>query len=157
MAIGVNWGEVWAPVWKAVWTQSPPVPPTPDPTPTVTPAGSSRKRRYVVAIDGQDFIVSSQAEAISLLQRARAIAEQQAEKLADTAVRKLKRKRKVPKVALPAPAVTVPAEFRADLAPLIADIERLYRQAAVAAEIRLRLAQLQNEEDDDEESILLAI
>lgn len=155
MAIGINWAEVWAPVWKAVWTQSPPIPPTPDPVTGQTPAGSSRKRRYFLEIDGQHFAVANAAEAEQLLNQARALAERQVEKLADKAVRKLKRKRKIPKVAIPAPVIAAPSDLRAELAPIIADIERLYRRAAEAAEIRLHLAKLQAEEDDDEDILLL--
>src|SRR6185503_586990 len=111
MAIGVNWAEVWSPVWKAVWTQSPPEQP-PDDTPTVTPAGSSRRRRYYVAIDGQDFPVASEAEAVSLLQRARAIAERQAEVKATSVERRLKKRADVPAVALKTPAISVAPELR---------------------------------------------
>jgi hypothetical protein len=160
MAIGINWAEVWVPVWKAVWAQSPPIPPTPDPVTGQTPAGSNRKRRYFLEIDGQHFAVANAAEAEQLLQQARALAERQVEKLADTAVKKLKRKTTVPVVEIPAPAVAVSSDLRAELAPIIADIERLYRQAAVTAEIRLRIAlndRRQRALDDDDEDVLLLI
>lgn len=79
MAIGANWAEIWAPVWKQVWTQTP-VEPEPEPEATQKPAGRPRRRRYVVEIDGQDFEVSSPAEARTLLDRAKAITEAAIEK-----------------------------------------------------------------------------
>lgn len=130
-------------------------PPEPEPTPTVTPAGKARKRRYYVEIDGQQFLVDSEPEARQLLEHARALAERQAEQLADKAVRKLTRKRKVPRVRIDAPVVKASPEL--DLSPLIADINRLYRQAAVNAELRLRLAQLEREEQDEEDELLLLL
>jgi hypothetical protein len=157
VAIGVNWAEIWAPVWGAVWTQVPPEPPEPEPEVAQTPAGISRKRRLYVEIDGQQFPVESVAEATELLQRARALAEKQADERAVVATKKLKRKRVVPKVRIAAPVITVSPEIAVDVSPLIADIERLYRQAAETAELRLLLARQMREEDEDEAELLLLI
>jgi hypothetical protein len=157
VAIGVNWAEIWAPVWGAVWTQVPPEPPEPEPEVAQTPAGISRKRRLYVEIDGQQFPVESVAEATELLQRARALAEKQADERAVVATKKLKRKRVVPKVRIAAPVITVSPEIAVDVSPLIVDIERLYRQAAETAELRLLLARQMREEDEDEAELLLLI
>lgn len=124
-----------------------------------TGAGASqrKRRRYYVEIDGQAFPVADAAEASQLLQRARAIAERQAEAQSEKAVKVLTRKRKVPRVRIDAPVVATSPELKDDLAPLIADIQRLYAQAAVNAELRLRLAQIEKNEQDDEDDLLLLL
>jgi hypothetical protein len=91
VAIGVNWAEIWAPVWGAVWTQVPPEPPEPEPEVAQTPAGISRKRRLYVEIDGQQFAVANASEAVDLLQRARELAERQAEEKSERATKQLKK------------------------------------------------------------------
>jgi hypothetical protein len=123
--------------------------------------GHKKPRRYYVEIDGQHFPVSSAAEAQQLLQHARALAERQAEQHTERAVKKLSSKRKVPRVRIDPPAVTASPELQQDLSPLIADINRLYAQAAMNAEIRLRLAQIakaeQDADDDEEDDLLLLL
>lgn len=156
MAIGVNWKEIWDPVWKAVWTQTP-APPTPTPAvSTPTPAGSRRKR-YFVQIDGQDFDVDSSEQAVQVLQRARALAEHQAEQKAERATKLLKRKKVVPKVRIATPDIQVSPDIKAQVAPLIADITRLYEKAAVNAELRLLLIKQMRDDDDDEDDLLLLL
>ena len=132
--------------------------PTPTPVDAApTPAGSSnRRRKYVVAIDGQDFIVGSVDEAMQLLQQARALAERQVEAKAERVERRLKKRAVVPVVALPAPVISVPAELKDDLASLVADIQRLYVKASMEMEMRLLLVRQQLDEDDDEDVILLS-
>jgi hypothetical protein len=132
----------------------------PTPTPvdaTPTPAGKSKHRRkFYVEIDGQRFDVASVAEATELLQRARAIAERQAEEKSARATKVLRRKKVVPKVEIPAPQIKASPEVRAEIAPLIRDIERLYAKAEVEAELRLLLLkQMRDEDEDDEEALLL--
>lgn len=153
MAIGANWKEIWGPVWGQVWTQTAPEP-QPEPEVTApTPAGKSR-RRHFVEIDRQLFEVASVSEAVELLNRARAIAERQAEEKAKKAERALKRKPKVPAVKIQVPEIRVAPAIQADVAPLIADIERLYRKAAMETELRLLLAK-QLEDDEEEELLFL--
>jgi len=133
--------------------------PTPTPAATTpTPAGSSSrtKRRYLVQIDGQDFPVASEAQAIALLQQARALAERQAEAKTKSVERRLRKRAEVPAVALKAPDIVVPFEFSAATAPLIADIERLYQRASMEMELRLLLEKQRQAEDDDEEVLLLS-
>jgi hypothetical protein len=131
--------------------------PTPVPaTTTPTPAGKSRqRRRYFVEIDGQRFDVASVAEAAELLQRARAIAERQAEEKSERVTKVLRRKRQVPKVRIAQPEIVVSPALKADVAPLIADIERLYRRAEVEAELRLLLLRSMAEDDDEDDVLLL--
>jgi hypothetical protein len=157
VAIGVNWAEVWAPVWKAVWTQEPPEPPDPEPEQLAqTPAGKA-SRRYFVEIDGQHFNVDSAQQAVELLQRARAIAEHQAEQKSERVTKQLKRKPVVPKVKIAAPDILVSPAIKAQVAPLIADITRLYDKAALNAEMRLLMFKAMRDEDDDEEDVLLLL
>jgi hypothetical protein len=132
--------------------------PEPEPEASgVTPAGSNRRRRrYYVEVDGQSFPVSSRAEAEQILQRARALAERDAESQGDAAVKKLAKKAAVPVVDIPPPVLKVSPEL--DLGPLVADIERLYKRAAENAELRLRMAlaiRAQEQEDEDELLLLL--
>jgi hypothetical protein len=130
--------------------------PTPSPAPPLAAHGSRKRRRHYVEIDGQTFPVEDAAEAVELLQRARAIAERQAEERGAKAVRALRRKPQVPKVRIAQPAISASPEIRAEVAPLIADISRLYDRAAELAEIRLLLAR-QIADDDDEDDVLLLI
>lgn len=111
------------------------------------------RHRYFIEIDGQHFPVDSEAEARELLERARAIAERQAEAKASVAVKRLKSKTRVPVVRVQPPVITASPELH--LAPLIADIRRLYDTAAEIAELRLLLARQQAMDDDDEDVLLL--
>jgi hypothetical protein len=123
-----------------------------------TPAGKPRKRRrYVVEIDGQEFLVESVQEATELLQRARSIAERQAEEKSERATKVLRKKAKVPEVRIAAPEIKVSPELRAELAPIVDDIRRLYRRAAEIAELRLLLLKEMRQEDDDEDDVLLLL
>lgn len=124
---------------------------------TVVPAGSNRKRgpRYYVDIDGQSFPVTSQAEALTLLQRARALAEREAEAQAEVVERKVakvvRRTGTVPKVRVKAPEISASPEL--DVSAIVRDIERLYAKAAELAELRLLMRKQMDE--DDEELLLL--
>lgn len=129
---------------------------TAPPATTVVPAG--KRRRYYVEIDGQDFPVDSAAQAVELLQRARAIAEHQAESKASVAEKRLRHKPSVPTVKLAPPVITASPALEAEIAPLVADIERLYARAAETAELRLlMLKQLEAEAEDDDDDVLLLI
>jgi hypothetical protein len=143
--------------WKGTaWAT---VPPEPQPEPeqqTQTPAGRSR-RRYFVEIDGQHFNVDNAQQAVELLQRARAIAEHQAEQKSERVTKQLKRKPVVPKVKIAAPDIRVSPAIKAQVAPLIADITRLYDKAALNAEMRLLMFKAMRDEDDDEEDVLLLL
>lgn len=134
---------------------------TPLPTPTVyqTPAGSSRKnkgpRRYFVEIDGQTFMADTRQQAQAILERARKLAEDDAEKQADQKVSKRKAKGVIPEVLADVPEVSVSPELAQDFAPIIAEIRKLYEQAAQTAEIRARMEQIARNEEEDELILLL--
>lgn len=136
--------------------------PTPSPAVTTpTPAGVSRQKRnerYYVEIDGQQFFVKSAEDARQLLDQARALAERQAEEKSERTTKVLTRKARkgiVPKVEIKAPDIRVSPELRADLVPVIDDIQRLYRQAAELAEMRLLMLKAQM--DEEEEDLLLLL
>jgi hypothetical protein len=129
--------------------------PSPSPAPaTPTPAGSSRRKLKYVEIDGQQFIVNSENEAVEILRHARALAERQTEERVERVTTALARKTKVPKVNIDPPQISVSTDIAAVTAPLIADIERLYRNAATTAELRLLLAK---QMEDDEDDLLLLL
>lgn len=133
---------------------TPPVDVPASPTPAGRPRRTQRQR-LLVQIDGEDFEVGSQTEAEQLLQRARAIAERQAEKRAAVAegnvARIAKRTGVVQPVKVVAPQIIVSPEL--ELSPLIAEIQRLYEKAGEIAELRLLLAKQMA--DEDEELLLL--
>ncbi len=119
-------------------------------------AGKSRhKRRYYVEIDGQHFPVNSADEARQLLDQARALAEKKASRKANRVVKKLKAKETVPEIKFETPVISASPEIAADVAPAIADIERLYKQAAATAELRLLMLKKMQDDDDEDELLLL--
>jgi hypothetical protein len=125
-----------------------------------TPAGRARRvRRYILEIDGQEFVVHSAAEAQALLERARALASEAAQALAErSAGRAILRARvvgKAPQIELRPPTVTGPPELSAEVLAARAAIEQIYRDAAMLAEIRLLMAYMA--ERDEEEVLLLAM
>jgi hypothetical protein len=159
VSIGVNWAAIWAPVWKAVWTQSPPAP-TPTPSPP-TPSGGKAKRgrgirRYTIRIESQVFEADTEAQAIAILEQAKALAELAAERKADeVVVRALPRATSlgaVKPIQLKAPTVQASRELTSAVADAQAAIDRAYANASALAELRLLLALA---EDEDEEELLL--
>jgi hypothetical protein len=120
------------------------------------PAGKSRRKvsRQYVEIDGQPFEVRSAQEAVELLNRARALAERESEVTARDAAKKVSRETKITPVKVEAPQIKAPVEMRDELAPIIADIQRLYAKAAETAELRM-LLQRQLDAEEEEELILL--
>ena len=113
------------------------------------PAG---RKRYYVEIDGQEFPVANPTEALALLDRAKALAQRVAPETAEKVVAKAIRKAQAPKVKTP--AIKASPEIAKDVEPAKQDIERIYRDAAMAAEIRL-LMELRAEQDDEEALLLL--
>lgn len=116
-----------------------------------TPAGRRRKR-YFVEIDGQEFQVANPTEALALLDRAKALAQRVAPQTAEQVVAKAIRKAKEPRVR--PPEIKASPEIAEVVAKPRQDIERIYRDAALAAEIRL-LMELRAEQDDEEALLLL--
>lgn len=109
-----------------------------------------------ISIDGQSFEVRDATDGRQILSRAREIAEQAVVRKAANVERRLRKRDAVPVVALATPAITVPEEFKSELAGDIADIEQLYTNASMEMELRLLLAKQQAAEDDDEDVILMA-
>jgi hypothetical protein len=144
LGIGGRWGSSWASTF---------VPPTAAPEPTTTPAGRKSRHRFFVTVDGQDFEVRNAAEALQLLERARALAEKAAEAKAKRVEAKAARATKPRPVRIEAPKITASPELELDLAPIRQDIARIYDNAALIAELRVLLARAI--EEDEEEALLL--
>lgn len=114
--------------------------------------GISRRkpRRYFVQVEGQDFEVSGPDEARELLQKAVALAERAAEK--QVAKVQAKPSTKVAPVSVPVPQIATNVQI--DLEPYRRAIEQAYRNAAVAAELRM-LLEAQARDDDESAAYLL--
>jgi hypothetical protein len=128
----------------------------PQPAVSEQPAGRARRRkRLAVEIDGQDFEVGSEAEARALLERAKTLAEQHAQPTVQRELKRAKRRKRA--VRISAPVISTPDP---ELKPLVdsyrADIEAIYKQIAVDAEIRaLMRKKLADEDDEDAITALL--
>lgn len=148
---GLSWGGTTG-SWLASWASTF-VPPQLPEEPAVTPAGRRTKRRYYVEIDGQQFDVANAADALQLLDRARALAERAAETAATKVQAKAARAAKPRPIRLQAPKVVASPELQIDLAPIRQDLARIYDRAGAIAELRLLLQRAI--EEDEEEAILL--
>jgi hypothetical protein len=123
-----------------------------------TPAGRKKPgRKYIVEIDGREFVVDSLAEAMSLLGKAEAIALKHAEREAELKVQaslpKALRLGKADPVQISAPEMKGSPELSAELKRAQDRIRKTYRDAALAAELRILMAL--DQERDDEDTILL--
>jgi hypothetical protein len=141
MAIGANWAEIWAPVWKEVWTQTAPTP-EPEPEATQKPAGRLKPRRkLLVEIDGRDFEVSSPEEAISLLERAKTLAQEAIEKTFSVPTRV--------KPGIDRPRIrTREPELRPIVQKARDEITQIYDSAIRDFEIRALMAKAEEEEEE---------
>ena len=117
-----------------------------------------RRRKYVVEIDGEEFIVDSEQQAMALLDRAKALAQQAARAKADEVVEKVMpramRIGKTRKIILKPPTISGSSALSEEIRQEQAAIRQIYLDAAVAAELRLLLL-LQQMQDDEETIILL--
>lgn len=124
------------------------------------PAGRAKKRRYEVEIDGQIFPVDSPAHARALLEQARELALRQAPEVAETIVaQRLHSKAPQGKpIRVPVPQISTPDD---ELANIVIQarhaIARIYREQALAAEIRLRIQLQSKQQDDDDDEFLLLL
>jgi hypothetical protein len=123
----------------------------------VTSEGGSAKprkpRRHLVEIDGQYFDVADHAEAVALLEKAKSLATEVAEQSVERNVRRIKRGKQVIAVA---PVITTEsAELKTLVDSYREDIEAIYRQMAVDAEIRELMRQKFQDEDDEEAIFVL--
>lgn len=125
-----------------------------------TGAGRPRRRqRVVIAIDGEDFVVESEEEAVALLDQAKEAAQEKAEQAIKRAAAARKREpRKVladARKALEVPTIT--AEGMSDYAAeTVAAIEELYRSAMRTIEVAAMLSRRDRDEEDEEVLLLLA-
>lgn len=115
-----------------------------------------RRKRYLIEIDGQEFLVSSFAEAEALLQKAAALAQQVADQAAARNSKRTRRKKRA--VQISKPVIETP---NTEIQPLVsqyrADIDKIYESMARDAEIRelLRLKLIEEDEDDAVIALLL--
>lgn len=112
--------------------------------------GRRNRRRYFVQVDGQDFEVASPEDARQLLQQAVAIAERAAER--QVAKAQAKPVAKVAPVSVRIPEIRTNAPI--DLEPYQRAIEQAYKNAAIAAELRM-LLEAQAMDDDESAAYLL--
>lgn len=133
--------------------------PTPSPPPaTANAAGRKRKRRrYTIRIEGRIFEADDEQQALSILEQAQSLAEKVATNRADEIVERALPKAislgAVKPIAIKAPTVTVSNELKAQARVTQAAIDRAYANASAAAELRLLIALM--DEEDEEELLLL--
>ena len=138
-------------------------PPAPAPAPMVGAGRPSRERRrkVIIDIDGEEFIVSSKEEAAALLLQAQEIAEQKAvEESAKAAqssqqrsklVRLVKHKLKPPQITVEGPDdLQLTAQVDVLAQQLQQTIAELYSDAVRSAEIGILLRRKQDEDDEED-------
>lgn len=118
-----------------------------------TPAGRKKRRKYVIEVDEQEFIVDSIEQAQALLDRARELAKQTAEKAAEQALKDATPRAvslgKVKRIKIKPPEIT--GSRGIGIPETREQIKSIYADAAVVAELRLLLLM---QELDEEEAIL---
>lgn len=118
-----------------------------------------RRRRYVVEIDGQDFVVEGREQAVALLDRARETAvkaaELAAEALIEEALPRAVKVGKADRVKLKAPTISGPVDLLADIKRADTAIRKIYEDASLNAELRLLM--LLRDMRDEEEAITLLL
>lgn len=113
------------------------------------------RKRYYVEIDQQRFEVSSPTHAQALLERAKEVARTHAQEVAERAVQKKRKPSKKP-VTLPTPSISSPnPELKGAIQQAQAQINEVYRRAALDAELALLFARRMAEEDEEETLLLL--
>jgi hypothetical protein len=125
-------------------------------------AGRSRRRKkYTVEIDGQQVEVSSEREAVELLEAVAEKAKKTAEVAVSRAVKaKAKPRRDVIKDAkktLQAPVIAVSDELDPIADMIRRSVEKTYADAMQSIEISLLLRKLERDEEDDEDVLLLLV
>jgi hypothetical protein len=120
----------------------------------------TRKRKVIVTIDGEDFTVSSEAEAVELLESAKAEAEKKAEEVTTKAVAATNRpKRKIladVRKALTTPEIAVSKAVQPAADKIQSEIAKIYADALRAVEIAT-LMRRQADEQDDEDILLMLL
>jgi hypothetical protein len=127
---------------------------------TVFGGGKPKKPRprYTVVIDGQEFEVSSIAEAEALLTRAKQLANEAAKQTVERSAKRAKRGKQAVEVQVPVIETAAP-ELKSLVSTYRDDIEAIYRQMAIDAEIGqlLRLKWQRELDDDDEEALFVLL
>lgn len=148
---GLSWGTSWATSWDGEFTP----PPVPDELEVIPAGRKTRRRRYYVEIDGRPFEVSGAEHARALLERAKETAQAHAEQLAREKVPTVIKRGSKP-VALPTPKITTnDPELKQVVHEARTQINQVYRNAAIDAELALLLARRLAEEDEEEAILLL--
>lgn len=129
-----------------------------------TGAGRSKRRQdkrpVVVEIDGEDFVVNSEEEAVALLDKAK----EQAEQLAQVQIARAAKaeRRKTGKVIADARKTLVVPQIKAPglesyAAQVLADIRDTYASTMRTIEVAALLRKRDREEEDDEDVLLLLL
>lgn len=125
-------------------------------------AGRPRRqiRRVVVEIDGEDFIVNSEEEAIALLDKAKAEAEEVAKVQIQRAAKAAERKPR--KVITDARKTLVLPEIKAPgleeyVSQVLSEIQDSYASAMRTIEVSALLRKRDRDEEDDEEVLMLML
>lgn len=122
---------------------------------------SSKPRKRVFEVNGQDIVVNSTEEAQALIDRLKDEAKAKAALAIQRATSAQKRKpRKVIADArrlLEVPEITAPDELQSYAARAVSEIEDLYRSTLMTVEISAMLSRQQQLEEDDEEVLLLLV
>lgn len=124
------------------------------------PAGrarGARRKRYLVEIDGRDFEVETVADALSLLERARDLAQQAAVKAAQAVLRRKVRSQRKPEVRLRKPEIRTDAPIAAQVTELRQEIAAIYDNAARDAELAYLFMKLLKEEQDEEDALIMLL
>jgi hypothetical protein len=150
-------GEATLPIIVCVGTGSV-VSPATEQTPAGRGGTRKAKRKYLVEIDGQEFAFDDINQALNLLQKAEALARQtaetQAEQTIQVALPKAIRLGKAEQVQVKVPEIHGSDELSKHLRESRDRIRQVYRDAALAAELRILMA-LEAEKDDEDAILLL--
>lgn len=114
---------------------------------------AKRRRRYFVEVDGQQFDVDSVEQARQILQKAKALAEVEAPKVAEQTVQRIQRIGTAHRIEVP--KVTASPELAEIVYPYRKAIQKAYNDAAQTAELRMLLEAKFREDDDDDIFILM--
>ena len=125
------------------------------------PKKDRKRKRVLVEIDGEEFIVASEEEAVLLLEQLREEAQKQADLVIERARKAVKRPSR--KVIADARKSLVLPEIKADttvsdmVAKISQEIEDLYKNALRTVEIGTLLKKQQDFEDDEETALLMLL
>jgi hypothetical protein len=127
------------------------------PVTTQTPAGRHKYRRYYVEIDGQQFQVDSVEDAVEILEKAKQIAQGSTAKAAAAmAVRRAVKVGDIPQ-PLRIPRIRADKELEDVVISARKELESIYANALLEAELKQRLTMRKREEDDDDDDLLLLL